>query len=152
MPRATARRTFHTLDGLRGVAAGTVLIYHFPSLWSPASAPSAYLAVDLFFLMSGFVIEHAYGQRLATGLGVRRFLLLRLIRLYPLYLVGTGITALAIAGAMLAHQPAVQWTVPMLVGSILCSRSATADPARAAHRQPLSVECPCLVAFLRASG
>ena len=121
MAHAVERRTFHTLDGLRGVAAAAVFVYHFPKFWVPLSAHSAYLAVDLFFLMSGFIIEHAYGQRLAAGLGARRFLLLRVIRLYPLYIIGTAVTMMAIAAATLAHEPGVQWTVPMLVGSVLCS-------------------------------
>lgn len=118
---AVERRTFHTLDGLRGVAAGAVLVYHFPKFWAPLSAHSAYLSVDLFFLMSGFIIEHAYGQRLAVGLSARRFLILRIVRLYPLYIIGTAITVLAIAVATLVHESGVQWTMPMLIGSFLYS-------------------------------
>jgi peptidoglycan/LPS O-acetylase OafA/YrhL len=47
---------------------------------------SAYLMVDFFFVLSGFVIAANYQQRLLDGFGVVRFLLLRLGRLYPLHL------------------------------------------------------------------
>jgi len=48
----------------------------------------AYLAVDFFFCLSGFVIAYAYDARLAQ-LGVRTFLLRRLIRLHPLVIIGS---------------------------------------------------------------
>ncbi len=52
--------------------------------------PSGSMAVDLFFVMSGFVIAHAYDKRIPT-LGVCGFIRLRAIRFYPLYLLGVGI-------------------------------------------------------------
>lgn len=82
------KQRFLWLDGLRGLAAIAVMILHI-SDHAPI-APyfrSAYLAVDLFFAMSGFVIAHAYEQRMRAGvIGFWRFVHLRLIRLYPLYL------------------------------------------------------------------
>ena len=86
--RATTRRMFHTLDGLRGVAAVAVVVFHFDTYLSPIAAPSAYLAVDLFFVISGFVLGHAYHRALAGPLRPAQFLRLRLVRLYPLYAVG----------------------------------------------------------------
>ena len=74
---------FSTLDGLRGVAAIMVLLYHCDQM-----APRGYLGVDLFFTLSGFVIARAYGDRLASGMPVGRFVALRLVRLYPMYFVG----------------------------------------------------------------
>ncbi|VWX51952.1 acyltransferase [Novosphingobium sp. 9U] len=74
----------HTLDGLRGVAACLVALYHF----SHPLAPAGYIAVDLFFIMSGYVIAQAYTVRLERGLGAPDFLRMRLLRLYPLYAVG----------------------------------------------------------------
>lgn len=50
--------------------------------------PNAYLAVDFFFILSGFVIDHGYGEKLRGSLRLRSFLRLRLIRLYPLYALG----------------------------------------------------------------
>lgn len=75
------------LDGLRGVAAVAVCFWHAHQL-GVGHLQSAYLAVDLFFLMSGFVLEAAYGRRLQQGLGALAFFKLRLIRLYPLYISG----------------------------------------------------------------
>ena len=46
---------------------------------------NSYLAVDLFFVLSGFVLEHAYGRRFREGMSVGTFMLARLQRLYPLY-------------------------------------------------------------------
>ena len=51
--------------------------------------PHAELAVDFFFLLSGFVIGYAYERRLLSNLPVKDFIRIRLIRLYPLLLVGT---------------------------------------------------------------
>ena len=98
-------------------------------MWAPLTAPSAYLAVDLFFLMSGFIIEHAYGGRLSAGLGPGRFLVQRLVRLYPLYLVGTAITAIAIAAALLEGEAGLKWTLPSLVRSIGFSAAMLPTPA-----------------------
>ena len=77
------------LDGLRGLLAMAVAIHHFSSTSGHrelfASAP---LAVDFFFCLSGFVVAHAYEQRLRTGMGAAGFMRRRLTRLYPMYLVG----------------------------------------------------------------
>lgn len=84
-------RHFRTLDALRGLSALAVLFYHLPV---GGLAPRGYLAVDLFFLMSGFVVAHAYEERLRAGWGVGRFLLARLKRLWPLYALGIGLGVL----------------------------------------------------------
>lgn len=84
----TARRNYGTLDGLRGVAAIAVVVVHAPMLMGSIQAPSAGLAVDLFFVMSGFIIAHAYEGKLRDGMTAGHFIALRLARLYPLYLLG----------------------------------------------------------------
>lgn len=91
---------FETLDGVRGVAALAVVIFHAPTFFAPAGLPSAYLAVDLFFALSGFVIDFAYRARLDAGIGALAFMRLRIIRLYPLYLLGTLIGALSAIAAL----------------------------------------------------
>lgn len=78
---------FHTLDGMRGVAALVVAVYHYGQRTNLPDFPG-YLAVDLFFVLSGFVIALNYTGRLASGLSLRTFMAARLQRLYPLYLVG----------------------------------------------------------------
>ena len=82
------QQRYSTLDGLRGFAALAILQLHSAHLFG-AQLNSSYLAVDLFFALSGFVISHAYEQRIRKGLSIREFMLARIIRLYPLYILGT---------------------------------------------------------------
>jgi peptidoglycan/LPS O-acetylase OafA/YrhL len=87
-----ARRKYHTLDGIRGAAALMILIRHagffFGNFGVYISNSESYLAVDLFFVLSGFVIAGAYDKRLAGGLSPIEFIKIRVIRLYPLYFLG----------------------------------------------------------------
>ncbi len=84
---------FVTLDGMRGIAAIMVMLGHVKNLAPvnghlnspPFHAPGGYLAVDLFFALSGFVLTQAYEPRLRTSLTTTRFMVRRLIRLYPMY-------------------------------------------------------------------
>lgn len=96
------RETFVALNGLRGLAAMSVVYLHANIVCDhPTSLlPSAYLAVDFFFMLSGFVVAHAYEQKLQGKLRFLRFAEVRLIRLYPLYFLGIimgGSVALATA-------------------------------------------------------
>jgi peptidoglycan/LPS O-acetylase OafA/YrhL len=91
---AEKKRTFHSLDGLRGIAAILVVMSHYKDLVVPFAPGSAYLAVDAFFLMSGFVIAFAYEVKLERVVSAKQFLVLRIIRLYPLYIAGTLLGAL----------------------------------------------------------
>jgi peptidoglycan/LPS O-acetylase OafA/YrhL len=70
------------------------------STFQPASG---YLAVDLFFALSGLVLAHAYDERFANGLSAGRFMIGRLIRLYPLYMVGMVLNSLGLLVAFLMH-------------------------------------------------
>jgi peptidoglycan/LPS O-acetylase OafA/YrhL len=87
------------LDGLRGIAAICVVYHHLVScrehegmgLIPILNFSHGYLAVDFFFILSGFVIARAYEQKLADGLSIHRFGLLRLKRLYPTILIGSMI-------------------------------------------------------------
>ncbi len=79
----------HALDAIRGVAALVVVCLHEYEGFAGLPHPfTGHLAVDLFFLLSGLVIASAYDRRLATNMSVLSFVQTRLIRLYPLYLVG----------------------------------------------------------------
>lgn len=76
------------LDALRGLAALLVLAYHTRSLALPEAALAhGYLAVDLFFVISGVVLARAYDAGLAAGEGAS-FMVRRLKRLYPMALLG----------------------------------------------------------------
>jgi peptidoglycan/LPS O-acetylase OafA/YrhL len=79
---------FVVLDGLRGVAAFAVILDHVPGGILGDLLPGRYLAVDFFFVLSGFVLAHAYGRRLEQGWAPLSFMKARLIRLYPMYLLG----------------------------------------------------------------
>lgn len=86
----------YSLDAMRGVAALAVVLYHVhPSL---GLANSGYLAVDLFFALSGIVIAGRYGPPLRAGQGAGAFLAQRVIRLYPMYLVGLILGAAELLG------------------------------------------------------
>ncbi len=87
------RRHYLELDGLRGVAALSVMVMHVGAWFLPGGAlPHAYMAVDFFFLLSGFVIAYAYEDKLLGVMGFWRFLWIRFVRLYPLIVLG-GVVA-----------------------------------------------------------
>ena len=91
--RPQTRDRLPVLDGLRGFAALFVLIRHTSTFWGFHPFRS-YLAVDLFFILSGFVISFSYQSRLLEGtLAQRDFYFLRLIRLYPVYLFSACLCA-----------------------------------------------------------
>jgi peptidoglycan/LPS O-acetylase OafA/YrhL len=81
---------FLTLDGVRGIGAILVVIGHSLVFWGgpPTSNPLIPFCVDLFFLLSGFVIAFAYEPRFAEGMSAKDFLRQRFVRLYPLYFLG----------------------------------------------------------------
>lgn len=87
---------YEILDGLRGVAAVMVVLFHLLETYSEGPAHQlinhGYLAVDFFFLLSGFVIGYAYDDRWAT-MSVWGFFKRRLVRLQPMVVMGTVIGA-----------------------------------------------------------
>jgi peptidoglycan/LPS O-acetylase OafA/YrhL len=84
----TTKHRFLTLDALRGVAAIAVVQYHTSYWWPSPNVQHGYLAVDFFFMLSGFVLTSAYQKKLDRGWPTLSFLKVRIIRLYPLYLLG----------------------------------------------------------------
>lgn len=102
-------RRFHTLDGLRGIAAIIVVNGHMPFNAGFSLFPFFYLAVDLFFLLSGFVIAFAYDRRFERGFSISEFMLVRYIRLFPLYLLGGLIGAAGVAATMLLGRGDYGW-------------------------------------------
>lgn len=81
--------TFVLLDGVRGLGAIIVLIGHTIPMWGMVMAESGPIIVDAFFLLSGFVLAFAYEPKFAAGMRVGEFMLHRVVRLFPLYLLGT---------------------------------------------------------------
>lgn len=102
---------YDILDGLRGVAAILVLWYHvFEGYAFAAGAPiikmpnHAYLPVDFFFILSGFVIAYAYDDRIGKSMPLGNFFKRRLIRLHPMVVLG------AVFGVItFLMQGSVQW-------------------------------------------
>jgi peptidoglycan/LPS O-acetylase OafA/YrhL len=91
MPVATASGRLPGLDVMRGLAALYVLGFHFA--WNYALPTrffaKGYLAVDLFFMLSGYVMARTYEKRFAEGFTVGRFMVVRYWRLWPIMAVGS---------------------------------------------------------------
>ncbi len=83
---------YEILDGLRGVASVIVVIFHIFESYSAGPAYQfinhGYLAVDFFFVLSGFVIGYAYDDRWGK-MGTWGFFKRRLVRLHPMVVFGT---------------------------------------------------------------
>lgn len=73
-----------------------VLLFH-RRWWMGNQLDHAYLAVDFFFLLSGFVIPYAYENKLLTRMSLGEFVNVRALRLYPLLILGAALGAIAVA-------------------------------------------------------
>ncbi len=100
---------FNILDGLRGVAAIMVVWFHIFEAFATSHLDQrinhGYLAVDFFFLLSGFVIGYAYDDRWKT-MTTKEFLKRRIIRLQPMVVMGA-----LIGGIMFYFQGCSVWDV-----------------------------------------
>ena len=93
-----SKNHFEILDGLRGVAAVMVVIFHLFDAFSGDNhlikiINHGYLAVDFFFLLSGFVIGYAYNDRW-NKMSLKVFFKRRLIRLHPMVIMAMVIGAI----------------------------------------------------------
>lgn len=124
--RMARPREIEPLTGVRGVAAVLVMLYHFElndqgavaAGAVPAFLLHAYLWVDFFFVLSGFVMTLTYGPLFAGSPSPARsygvFLAHRLARLYPLYCTVTGV-------AVVLHAGGLSFGAPSLPASALLS-------------------------------
>ena len=114
---------YHVLDGLRGVAALMVVIFHVFDACYNNVFPHGYLAVDFFFILSGFVIGYAYDDRWKEGLTVGQFFKRRLIRLHPMVMVGGligGIVFIALGCSRLDGTPVpLHWAIIATICTML---------------------------------
>lgn len=104
------------LDALRGIAALAVLGYHASGHFGggpPTLFTKGYLAVDFFFMLSGYVMARTYETRMAQGLGAWRFLWARYKRLWPVMAAGAALGAPLLAEELGA--------IPMLPGIALAN-------------------------------
>jgi peptidoglycan/LPS O-acetylase OafA/YrhL len=107
---------------------------HFWHELGTVPLPHNYLAVDFFFILSGFVLAHAYEDRLLGGMTPTQFMHLRLIRLYPLYLIGMLIgiaTATAVGRLGWPNEPN-SWL------SVLSALLFLPDPSSRSDAYPLN--------------
>lgn len=104
-----SKKRYDLLDGLRGVAALMVIIYHCFECFPPETwiIGHGYLAVDFFFILSGFVVGYAYDDRwksaaAESGMTIGGFFKRRLIRLHPMVVFGVilGLITFLIGGAV----------------------------------------------------
>jgi peptidoglycan/LPS O-acetylase OafA/YrhL len=114
--KVTDRGRFDLLDGLRGVAALAVMVHHYTLHNGLHWLKNAWVAVDLFFILSGFVIAFAYGGKILKGLSFPKFMMARLLRLGPLYYCGLFL-GIAAAAIVLTHYQPTQVGEPNLMAA-----------------------------------
>lgn len=129
---------YEILDGLRGVAALIVVAFHLLEIHATGDfyvvpfINHGYLAVDFFFVLSGFVIGYAYDDRWGK-MTLKNFFKRRLIRLQPMVVLGAVIGALCFyfgAGEqfpLIAQTPVWKLLLVMLMGCLLLPIPPAAD-------------------------
>ncbi|MDY5814237.1 MAG: acyltransferase [Bacteroides sp.] len=143
---ADSKPHYEVLDGLRGVAALVVVWYHvfegFATSPMDQIVNHGYLAVDFFFLLSGFVMGYAYDNRW-PALTLKTFALRRLIRLHPLVVLG------AMLGGALFYTQGCDWwdvskvtfsalAVAMLLNALLIPATPSAEVRGLGEMYPLN--------------
>ena len=102
------------------MAAILIVLRHADRFFGHISFQESYLAVDLFFVLSGFVLGNAYDSQLKRSLSGWRFFLIRVVRLYPLYLLSIvcAIAAESLAQrfgvGQMSHSMLVELAIPSL--------------------------------------
>ncbi len=124
----TTKPHYQILDGLRGVASVLVVAFHIFEVHATSPLNQiinhGYLAVDFFFLLSGFVIGYAYDNRWSS-MRIKDFFKIRLIRLQPMVVMGMVIGAICFYFQDSAIWPAIhsvpvwQMLLIMLIGFTL---------------------------------
>lgn len=116
------------LDGLRGVAAMLVVWYHvFEGFQFAGNKPvidfinHGYLAVDFFFMLSGFVIGYAYDDRWGKSLTMSGFFRRRLIRLHPMVMLGALIGAISFLLTSMERWDGTHSTLLLTLIALVCS-------------------------------
>ena len=132
-----SKKHYEILDGLRGVAALMVVCFHIFETFANGNRFNqiinhGYLAVDFFFLLSGFVVAYAYDDRWGK-MTQWDFYKRRLIRLQPMLIMGTIIGALlfyfqsSAAFGLIATTPVWKMLLVMLVGFTLIPLTPAMD-------------------------
>ena len=93
---AVVPRRYVALDGVRGILAIAVVIHHYAQLYHSDWMGKAWVSVDAFFILSGFVVFHSYAGKIQSGMSFSQFAKSRLKRLYPMYFIGLCIGLLGL--------------------------------------------------------
>jgi len=120
---ADTKPHYELLDGLRGVAALLVIWYHVFEGFATSPIDQrfnhGYLAVDFFFILSGFVIGYAYDDRWKTSMTIKDFIKRRLIRLHPMVVMGAVLGAITFYIQGCEKWDGTQVSISMLVLAML---------------------------------
>jgi peptidoglycan/LPS O-acetylase OafA/YrhL len=117
-----------SLTGVRGVAAVVIVVYHFGKFHlDPGSGvivwslPHGYLPVDMFFMLSGFVMGYVYKDAFLSSpmKNYKTFLIKRFARLYPAYIVICGFYALKIALGLTGEETFARFSGLDILGNLL---------------------------------
>jgi peptidoglycan/LPS O-acetylase OafA/YrhL len=135
-PNASSRH-LQSLTPLRGIAALWVVFYHYTGTYLPNLhvenyshiLDKGYLAVDLFFMLSGFVMTHVYHRAFTESVSgnYRNFLVARVARLYPLHLlvlvlfVATALAARVVAYATTGAVETIPLQGPRSFGALIAN-------------------------------
>jgi peptidoglycan/LPS O-acetylase OafA/YrhL len=133
------RGELRALTSVRGIAAWWVVLYHLRGSLAglPGTAEAAlakgYLAVDFFFLLSGFVLALSHGERLRSGgiAAVPDFLRRRIARIWPLHAVMLGFALLLLVMLRASGRTAPEFPLAELPAHLLLVQAwGFADPLR----------------------
>lgn len=145
---------FVALDSLRGMAALLVVLLHLDGtgpILSSAFVRNGWLAVDFFFVLSGFVLAMAYARPVAGTFPISRFMILRLGRIYPVHaavllaLLAYELALAAGAQALGVERPAFadpqhSWEWFLMTALLVQAWFPDAPPAWNAQSWSISVE------------
>ena len=129
--RAAPRRiVFGSLNGLRFILAIWIAWFHVGHMFDDAGMGSIALLrmgaarVDIFFVLSGFVLTHVYWNRSKVSFSYVDFLVARLARIYPLYLFALALVACYIfAGSLVGKSPENPYPLSDLIASLFFLQS-----------------------------
>ena len=139
---------YEILDGLRGVAAVIVVMFHIFETFTGGDHSKqiinhGYMAVDFFFVLSGFVIGYAYDDRW-NKMSLKGFFKRRIIRLHPMIIAGMIIGAIffyfqeGAAFPIISQTPVWKMILVMLIGFTLIPVPTSMDIRGWAEMHPLN--------------
>lgn len=144
-----SKKHYEILDGLRGVAAIMVVIFHLFETFSGGNhikqiINHGYLAVDFFYVLSGFVVGYAYDDRWGK-MTIGGFFKRRLIRLHPMVVIGMVIGAIGyyfsaspIMFPVISQVPVWMMLIVMLIGFTLIPLPLSMDIRGWGEMHPLN--------------